>query len=329
MKMLTFEDITHPDDRANDNEALKDVYEGRKSKHIAEIRYLKKNGEIIWGIQALTKISVAGDKPDYALALIKDITDRRKVEEELSRLNADLESRVKIRTSELEAVNKELETFTYSVSHDLKAPLRGIDGYSKLLSDIYKADLNEEAQRFIDTIRNSTLHMNHLIDDLLDYSRLERSHLSIGRIKIKDLIQSLLSIYTVEMEARSIQVKMEVSDDEVIADLKGLTIAIRNLIENAIKFTKGCVNPFIQIKLEEHNLSWIISIRDNGIGFDMQYHKKIFEIFQRLQRIEDFPGTGIGLAMVSKIMQRMNGKVWAESTPGMGSTFYLEVIKNP
>ncbi len=329
MMLLTFEDITHPDDRAIDIEAVKEVFEGRVTKHVAEKRYLKKNGEIIWGIRALTKISNTGDKPDYALALIKDITDRKNAEEELSRLNADLELRVKMRTSELEAVNKELETFTYSVSHDLKAPLRGIDGYSKLLSDIYKANLNEEARRFIDTIRNSTLQMNHLIDDLLDYSRLERSHLSIGRIKIKDLIQSLLSIYNAEIESRSIQVNAEISDIEIIADLKGLTIAIRNLIENAIKFTKGNVNPFIQIKLEEHNLSWIISIRDNGIGFDMQYHKKIFEIFQRLQRVEDFPGTGIGLAMVTKAMQRMNGKVWAESAPGMGSTFYLEVIKKP
>ena len=121
---------------------------------------------------------------------------------------------------------------------------------------------------------------------------------------------------------------MNIADVELIADRKGLTIALRNLLENAIKFTKGKSDPSIQIKLEENELSWIISVKDNGIGFDMKYHQKIFEIFQRLQRVEDFPGTGIGLAMVSKAMQRMCGRTWAESTPGMGSTFYLEIPKN-
>ena len=256
------------------------------------------------------------------------ITDRIKAKAEIKKLNEELEMKVKLRTAQLQASNKELETFTYSVSHDLKAPLRGIDGYSKLLLDLYKPSLNEEAQTFIKTIRSSTLQMNQLIDDLLNYSRLERSQLSLERIKIKDLITSVLSLYHADLEAGNFDINMNIADIELIADPKGLTIALRNLLENAIKFTKSKDEPSIQIEVEEKDLSWMISVKDNGIGFNMHYHQKIFEIFQRLQRVEDFPGTGIGLAMVNKAMQRMNGRVWAESALGMGSTFYLEILKN-
>ncbi|MDY0101872.1 MAG: PocR ligand-binding domain-containing protein [Lentimicrobium sp.] len=243
--------------------------------------------------------------------------------EDLNEKSLDLDKNAKL----LEAKNKELETFTYSVSHDLKAPLRGIDGYSKLLFDIYKPELNDEAQTFIKTIRSSTLQMNRLIDDLLDYSRLERSLLSREPIKIKDLITSVISLYEAELEAGNFKIAMTATNVEIVADRKGLTLSLRNLIENAIKFTRIKAEPLIQIEVRENDVSWIISVNDNGIGFDMKYHHKIFEIFQRLQRIEDFPGTGIGLAMVSKAMQRMNGKVWAESSPGIGSTFYLEIPK--
>lgn len=257
-----------------------------------------------------------------------DITEEKKIKAEITTLNAELENKVKQRTIQLEAINKELGTFTYSVSHDLKAPLRGIDGYSKLLLDIYKPALNDEAQSFIEKIRSSTLQMNQIIDDLLDYSRLERSQLQIGKIKIKELIKSVLSMYTKELEAGYFQLNTKIEDIEIVADSKGLVIAFRNLVENAIKFTKGKTNPTIKIEIEETDASWIISVNDNGIGFDMQYHHKIFDIFQRLQRAEDFPGTGIGLALVSKAMQRMHGKTWAESVLAVGSTFYLEIPKN-
>lgn len=260
--------------------------------------------------------------------LLSVLEDQREAKNEVQKLNAELEQRVIERTLQLQAINKELETFTYSVSHDLKAPLRGIDGYSKLLSDLYKSSMNEEAQLFIETIRSSTLQMNQLIDDLLDYSRLERSLLTMECLKIKELIHSILELYRNELETGGFGIEMNIPDIDLIADRKGLTIALRNLLENAIKFSKGKSDPSIQIKVEENELSWILSVKDNGIGFDMKYHQKIFEIFQRLQRFEDFPGTGIGLAMVSKAMQRMHGRTWADSTPGMGSTFYLEIPKN-
>ena len=294
--------------------------------HEMEVQFRKKSGEISdFSISACT-IELYQQK--LILSIIHDISTRKTAENLIKEHNAELESKVNERTAQLEAINKELKTFSYSVSHDLKAPLRGIDGYSKLLSDFYQKDLNPEAQSFIQKIRSSTLQMNQIIDDLLDYSRLERAEHNFGLANISDLIESVLSIYRAELEAGIFVFNSKNTTIEIVTDSKGFIIAFRNLIDNAIKFTKGRENPLIEISIEEQQNSWIISVSDNGIGFDMKYHHKVFEIFQRLQRVEDYPGTGIGLALVSKSMQRMGGKAWAESLPNIGSTFYLEMPKN-
>ncbi|WP_339886727.1 PAS domain S-box protein [uncultured Flavobacterium sp.] len=326
-EFLTLNAIEHPL-WVNPEDRVKFINLLKNNEHIneKETQLIKKSGEISVFSLSASVIELNGRK--MYLGIIHDISERKNAEQEIIKLNSELELKVKKRTAQLEAINKELETFSYSVSHDLKAPLRGIDGYSKLLLDTYKPDLNEESQTFIKNIRTSTLQMNQIIDDLLDYSRLERSQLQIAKIKIKDLIESVLSIYTLELEAGYFKIDNKIEDIEIFADKKGVIIAIRNLIENAIKFTKEKDNPTIKIEIEETESSWIISVNDNGIGFDMQYHHKIFNIFQRLQRSEDFPGTGIGLALVSKAMQRMQGKAWAKSIPNVGSTFYLEIPKN-
>lgn len=293
--------------------------------HDIDVKFIKKSGEI--GSYILSGSMVEVGESKLFMTIIHDVTERKKAEEEIIKLNSELEMKVKKRTAQLEASNKELETFTYSVSHDLKAPLRGIDGYSKLLLDLDEVNLNKDAQTFINTIRSSTLQMNQLIDDLLDYSRLERSQLRIEPVRIRDFIRTTLFLYQAELKTNDFVINLNIADIEIMADPKGLTIALRNIFENAMKFTKGRPEPSINVDLEENNSSWIISVKDNGIGFDMQYHQKIFEIFQRLQRSEDFPGTGIGLALVSKAMQRMHGKVWAESIPNTGTTFFLEIPK--
>lgn len=260
--------------------------------------------------------------------LLSVLEDQQIAQKKLNQLNDELEKRVIERTSQLEAANKELETFTYSVSHDLKAPLRGIDGYSQLLADLYAVDLNEEARKFITTIRSSTQQMNQLIEDLLQYSRLERSQIRNETINFRSLVNSILKINEDEITSRPISVVVDAPDTWLTVDSNGIQMALRNLIENAIKFTKRVPQPTILIKQEETVASWILSVKDNGIGFDMKYSQRIFEIFQRLHRAEDYSGTGIGLAMVSKAMHRMNGRVWAESSPGQGATFYLEIPKS-
>jgi PAS domain S-box-containing protein len=261
------------------------------------------------------------------LQLLQTLADSAARAIENINLYAELEERVKRRTEQLQAVNKELETFTYSVSHDLKAPLRGIDGYSKLLLDLYGSSLNDEAKHFISTIRSSTLQMNQLIEDLLQYSRLERSQILNEPLNLMPVIHSILKVNDDQITKFNFNIKVNVNDNGVIADSGGMQIVLRNLIENAIKFSKSVPNPEIKISLEENTESWTLSVKDNGVGFDMKYSQRIFEIFQRLHRAEEYPGTGIGLAMVSKAVQRMNGRVWAESMPGQGATFYIEIPK--
>jgi PAS domain S-box-containing protein len=262
------------------------------------------------------------------------INERIKQEHEIKKLNKkleilfdELELRVHERTQQLEAANKELETFTYSVSHDLKAPLRGIDGYSKLLLDIYGNQLNDEAKHFIATIRNSTLQMNQLIEDLLQYSRLERSQVKKERVLLKPVVEMLLDMNTADLDEHGFKIETNIPDIEIICDPSGLQIALRNLIANAIKFSKKSDNPTININFKEDEKNWFISVTDNGVGFDMKYSKRIFEIFQRLHRAEDYPGTGIGLAMVAKAMNRMGGKVSARGELNKGAKFILELPK--
>ena len=221
-----------------------------------------------------------------------------------------------------------METFTYSVSHDLKAPVRGIDGYSKLLLDLYKNELNEEAHEFLKNIRAGTLQMNHLIEDLLAYSRLERQEFEIRNIVLQPLINDLLVLLSGEIKEFNIQIKTSFPEDfMLLADNNGLKLVLRNLLDNAIKFSSKSDNPQIEIGSRDNSTHWLIFVKDNGVGFDMKYHDRIFKIFQRLHLPEEFEGTGIGLAMVEKAMHRMNGIIWAESELGKGTCFYLEFKK--
>lgn len=325
----TFLNATYPDDRKISTSTIQQsIAPGGSDNYTFDIRVVHPDKSIHW--LNVTGQVVERDKDGQGAVIrgtLIEITDRKNVESEIKKLNEELEQRVKQRTKELQAAILELETFTYSVSHDLKAPLRGIDGYGKLLLDLYGADLNEEAKHFIDTIRASTQQMNQLIDDLLEYSRLERGQSTQESIHIKTFVSDLVTLYQAVLEHNNFTVTLKVPDIEIRTDAKALRIAVRNLLENAIKFTKKQPNPSIEIGLNEGESFWILYVKDNGIGFDMKYHDRIFEIFQRLHRPEDYKGTGIGLAMVHKAMERINGSVWGESIPDQGSTFNLEFPK--
>jgi signal transduction histidine kinase len=191
----------------------------------------------------------------------------------------------------------------------------------------YVDKLDEEGRTFLYTIRNATQQMNQLIDDLLTYSRLERRAMRTGSLDPHLLVEMLVAERADELQARQVTLSVDIPCGTVTAEAEGLAEALRNLLDNALKFTRDVPAPRIEIGGREIENACIIWVRDNGIGFDMRYHDRIFEIFQRLHRAEDYPGTGIGLAIVRKVMQRMGGRAWAESTPGQGATFYLEVPK--
>lgn len=252
---------------------------------------------------------------------------RRRAKEALDRLNAELETRIEQRTAALKAKSRELEAFAYSVAHDLKAPLRGIDGYSRLLLEEYANKLDDEGRTFLETIQNSTDEMSELIDDLLAYSRLERRELNNDQIELAPIINSLVEEKRRETAAHPIDFVIDVNGATALADASGLAQSVRNYLDNAIKFTGKVTNPRIEVGSQEGPERCVLWVRDNGIGFDMKYHDQIFDIFQRLNGTEHYPGTGIGLAIVRKAMERMGGKAWAESKPGQGATFYLEIPK--
>ena len=260
-------------------------------------------------------------------ALLLERRRRRRAKEALDRLNAELETRIEARTNALNAKTHELETFAYSVAHDLKAPLRGIDGYTGLLLEDYAQQLEGEGRTFLEKIQGSTDEMNQLIDDLLAYSRLERRELKTDRVELAPVINSLVEERRREATEHPIEFVVDVNSAVVIADLSGLAQAVRNYLDNAIKFTRKVTQPRIEVGSKEDSESCLVWVRDNGIGFDMKYHDRIFDIFQRLNGPEDYPGTGVGLAIVRKAMERIGGKAWAESEPGHGATFYLEFPK--
>ena len=295
------------------------------------------------------------DQKPSRLVLVNDVTKRHQTEKELYNYRNHLEELIKERTKELQQsevallnlvddlnlkqnqleisnqklaeINTEMETFSYSVSHDLKAPLRGIDGYSNLLQELYVSELNEEAKSFIKNIRYGTQQMNQIIDDLLAYSKLDRSLINKYSINIHQFVNHIIRLYQKELSDDHFVIENQLPNTNIVADVDALSIAFRNIFENAIKFTKLVENPKITILLEENQKNWNLLIRDNGIGFDMKYYDKIFQIFQRLHRIEEYPGTGIGLAMVQKAIQRMGGRVYANSELGKGATFYIEIPK--
>jgi signal transduction histidine kinase len=252
-----------------------------------------------------------------------ELFKRKKAEEELQRLNLELEQRINERTAQLEDKNRELEAFAYSVSHDLKAPLRGIDGYSRLLLTEHATALNEEGRTFLKTIRHSTEQMNNLIDDLLNYSRLEQRAWQSKVLNIRSFTVTAAAEFENEVQSNGGTIAVELPVLNVVADPGGLALVLRNLFDNAVKYSSSKKSPQIKVTGYADKDFFIIEVRDNGIGFDMKYHDRIFGIFNRLHPEGEYSGTGIGLAMVKKAMERIDGQVWAKSAPDQGSTFCL------
>jgi PAS domain S-box-containing protein len=262
-------------------------------------------------------------RPQYLLGISDDITEQKRTEESIRALNASLE----VRANQLEAANKELESFSYSVSHDLRAPLRAIDGFSKIFEEDYATQVDDEGRRLLKVIRDNSQRMGTLIDDLLAFSRLGRQALSTERVDMKSL--AIAALTDVQAAGAGVRAHAEIQDlPSVQADPALLKQVWTNLLSNAFKYSSTREAPrievgFVAAKNPQDHVTFFV--KDNGVGFDMRYYDKLFGVFQRLHRIEEFSGTGVGLAIVHRLVTRHGGKVWAEAELDKGATFFFSL----
>jgi PAS domain S-box-containing protein len=266
----------------------------------------------------------ADQRPVAILETNNDISDRRRREQEVQTLNQHLARR----TVELQATNKELEAFAYSISHDLRAPLRHVSGYAELLQKSAAGRLDDKSRRYIGLIVDAARRMGNLIDDLLAFSRIGRAETRTARVSLDALVKEVLEELRPETEGRDIAWAVGALP-EVDADRAMLRLALVNLVSNAIKFTRTRPKATIEIGcLDTGRGETTVFVRDNGVGFDMQYADKLFGVFQRLHPADAFEGTGIGLATVQRIVHRHGGRVWADGIVDGGATFYFSIPKS-
>ena len=286
---------------ARENRRRRDAEEAlRKANEALELRVQERTAELANALEA-----------------------QRQAEQEIKKLNEELEKRVVERTTQLENANKELEAFSYSVSHDLRAPLRHIDGFAEMLRDDASAVLGERSRRYLETISSSAKRMGTLIDDLLVFSRMGRAEMRQTRFAMDRLVKEVLKEMTVELQSRQIEWEIDPLP-EVWGDRAMLKQVWVNLLSNAVKYTRPRERARIQIRCArtgERELQFFV--RDNGVGFDLQYANRLFGVFQRLHHPEEFDGTGIGLANVRRIVYRHGGRTWAEAKVNEGATFYF------
>jgi light-regulated signal transduction histidine kinase (bacteriophytochrome) len=251
-----------------------------------------------------------------------DVTERRHAEEEVWAYREHLEELVRERTAELEAANREMESFSYSVSHDLRAPLRALDGFSAILAQEYPGQLDERGRGYLDRIRAAARTMALLVDGLLSLASLNRQELSVTPVDLSALARRVGAELTALEPGRTVRVLVP-DGLTTEGDPRLLHVLLENLIGNALKFTSTREEATIEVGCTEREGGSVFYVKDDGVGFDMAYASKLFLPFQRLHQVSDFPGTGIGLATVHRIVARHGGRIWPEATPGAGATFYF------
>jgi PAS domain S-box-containing protein len=315
-----FENI-HPEDRQR---VLRNIEEAREELRYwqEEYRFKSQDGTYVIVHERGYVMRDPLEEPVRLVGAMMDITGRRQAQEELVRINAELELRIEERTSELRHANRELESFSYSVSHDLRSPLRNINALSRMLEQDSGHLLDEESKENLQELVRETNRMSSLIDDMLQYSRVGRTRIKAERLDITGLVEGIVR----ELRRRTANPQTEVIVHENMtaeADPALLTILYENLIENALKFTSKTPQPRVEIGQVELRGEQVFFIKDNGAGFDMTHSARLFTPFERLHEEREFPGTGIGLANVYRIVSRHGGRIWAEAEPGKGATFYF------
>lgn len=321
---MSMADITHPEHLDESLAKRESLMAGSSSHFEMEKRYRRKDGAIIWGLTNVSLVRDPDGRPVQYVGQVQDITVRKEAEERIRRLNEELEDRVAERTAQLEAANKELEAFSYSVSHDLRAPLRAIDGFSRILATDHGPQLPAPARELLDDVRRGARQMGRLVDDLLAFSRLGRRSVSRQHVETADLVRECLAELRPAWAGRSVDFRLE-ELPACQADPALLKQVWMNLLANALKYSGKRERATIEIGFDGGADAATYFVRDNGVGFDMRYVHKLFGVFQRLHRSEDYEGTGVGLAIVQRIVQRHGGRVWADSRPDCGATFSFTI----
>jgi PAS domain S-box-containing protein len=315
---MTIRDIRPPEDVSALLDATRRVESGFDNAGIW--RHRKKDGTIIH-VEIVTH-TLEFNGHAAKLVLSNDVTDRVRAREEILQLNAELEDRVKQRTAELQAANSELESFSYSVSHDLRAPLRHLDGYCSLLREEHAAQLDDAGRHCLERITFAARKMDGLITDMLQLARVSREEISHRVVELSDLVAEICDELQQAQPDRVVTVSI-VPHVRVCGDLHLLKLAMENLLGNAWKYTGKTPAPVIEFGTMESDDGAVYFVRDNGVGFDMTYAGRLFGPFQRLHTTDEFEGTGIGLATVQRIIHRHGGRIWAEGNEGQGATFFF------
>lgn len=315
-------DQVHPDDAPTVRDTLNRLRTEPGKPFRLVWRSQHKDGQWLW-LEGMVTNLLSDPAVKGIVANFRDVTERIRAEAEVRKLNTTLEQRVVERTAELESVNKELESFSYSVSHDLRAPLRHITGFADMLMNRSKAKLDETSQRYLDIISNSAKQMGVLIDDLLVFSRMGRAELRHTQVDTAALVDEVRQDLATDIGSR--RITWHIDELPIVhADRAMLKQVWVNLLSNAVKYTRNRDEAAITIRCRENEQGmWEFSVADNGAGFDMQYAGKLFGVFQRLHTAEEFEGTGVGLANVQRIIIRHGGRVWAEGKVDVGATFYF------
>lgn len=292
-----------------------------------ELKNKTKDGNFYWVDTTIVPFLNEFGKPYQYVAIRSDITSRKLAEQEIKKLNEELEERVSQRTSELEMLNKELESFSYSISHDLRAPLRAINGYSFRVQKKLEDTIDEEGKVYLEKIVSNTKRMGQLVDDLLSFSRLGREEVVKMPFSMENLVNQIISEIKQENAITPAKLNVKISENAP-GDYNMLRQVWVNLINNALKYSSHNKQITIEIGCYKEKRNIVYYIKDNGVGFDMNYVNKLFGVFQRLHSKEEFEGEGVGLAVVKKIIQKHGGTVWAEGKVDEGATFYFTLPKD-
>ena len=312
-------DLVHPEDQRSTVSEVRNLAAGRLTISF-ENRFLCKDGSYRW----LTWTAHPSPEEGLIYAAARDITERKMADARIAELHSALERQV----AELNAVNRELEAFSYSVSHDLRAPLRHIDGFSRLLEEECGTQLGEAAREYLQRIRRGTHRMGELVDDLLHFARIGRQQVRRQRVDLNVFIEDVRRDLREQADMRKVDRRVEWRIGALPCfecDPALIKQVFANLLSNAVKYTRKREQALIEVGMLDQDGQRVLFVRDNGVGFSMKYADKLFGVFQRLHRQDEFEGTGVGLATVHRILQKHGGRIWADAKPDQGACFYFTI----